>query len=55
MTMCRFANLEKVLFPALFGLRVDHIDDGSMNSTRGLMMRVSAPTATFELLVVLSR
>ena len=33
MTMCRFANVEKVLFPALFGLRVDHIDDGSMNST----------------------
>ena len=31
MTMCRFANVEKVLFPALFGLRVDHIDDASMN------------------------
>ena len=32
MTMCRFANVETVLFPALFGLRADHIDDGSMNS-----------------------
>ena len=31
MTMCRFAKVEKVLFPALFGLRVDHIDDLSMN------------------------
>ena len=31
MTMCRFANVEKVLFPALFGLRVDHIDDVSMD------------------------
>ena len=30
--MCRFANVEKVLFPALFGLRADHIDDVSMNS-----------------------
>ena len=33
MTMCRFANVEMVLFLALFGLRTDHIDDGSMNST----------------------
>ena len=32
MTMCRFANVETVLFPALFGLRADHIDDVSMNS-----------------------
>ena len=32
MTMCRFANVETVLFPALFGLQVDHIDDVSMNS-----------------------
>ena len=32
MTMCRFANVKTVLFPALFGLRADHIDDGSMNS-----------------------
>ena len=32
MTMCRFANVEMVLFLALFGLRADHIDDVSMNS-----------------------
>ena len=33
MTMCRFAKIEMILFPALFGFRADHIDDGSMNST----------------------
>ena len=33
MTMCRFAKLEMVLFPALFCFRADDIDDLSMNST----------------------
>ena len=33
MTMCRFAKLEMILFPALFGFRADHIDDLFMNST----------------------
>ena len=32
MTMCRFAKIEKILFPALFGFRADHIDDLFMNS-----------------------
>jgi len=27
MTMCRFAKIEMILFPALFGFRADHIDD----------------------------
>ena len=33
MTMCRFAKIEMILFPALFGFRADHIDDLFMNST----------------------
>ena len=33
MTMCRFANVETVLFPAFFGFRADDIDDLFMNST----------------------
>ena len=32
MTMCRFAKIEMILFPALFGFRADHIDDLFMNS-----------------------
>lgn len=32
MTMCRFANVETVLFPALFGFRANDIDDLFMNS-----------------------
>ena len=32
MTMCRFAKIEVILFPALFGFRADHIDDLFMNS-----------------------
>ena len=32
MTMCRFAKIEMILFPALFGLLADHIDDLFMNS-----------------------
>ena len=32
MTMCRFAKIEIILFPALFGFRADHIDDLFMNS-----------------------
>ena len=33
MTMSRFAKIEMILFPALFGFRSDHIDDLFMNST----------------------
>ena len=33
MTMCRFAKIEMILFPALFGYRADDIDDLFMNST----------------------
>ncbi len=33
MTMCRFAKVEMILFPALFGFRADDIDDLFMNST----------------------
>ena len=33
MTMCRFAKIEMILFPALFGFRADDIDDLFMNST----------------------
>ena len=33
MTMCRFAKIEMILFPALFGFRTDDIDDLFMNST----------------------
>ena len=32
MNMCRFAKIEMILFPALFGFRADHIDDLFMNS-----------------------
>ena len=32
MTMCRFAKIEMILFPALFGFRADDIDDLFMNS-----------------------
>ena len=32
MTMCRFAKVEMILFPALFGFRTDDIDDLFMNS-----------------------
>ncbi len=32
MTMCRFAKIEMILFPALFGFRTDDIDDLFMNS-----------------------
>ena len=32
MTMCRFAKIEVILFPALFGFRGDHIDYLFMNS-----------------------
>ena len=33
MTMCRFAKIEMILFPALFGFRANDIDDLFMNST----------------------
>jgi len=33
MTMCRFAKIEMILFPVLFGFLADHIDDLFMNST----------------------
>ena len=33
MTMCRFAKIEMILFPALFGFLADDIDDLFMNST----------------------
>jgi len=33
MTMCRFARIEMILFPALFGFRADHIVDLFMNLT----------------------
>ncbi len=31
--MCRFAKIEMILSPALFGFQADHIDDLFMNST----------------------